>query len=422
MTKLEDNLREDALQRHPPVRVLYFDHTAQLGGGEIALADAIRNLDASRVTPIVVLAEDGPLAARLRPYAETHIVPLSPEIAKARKDALGASAGKRIRTAIEMLRYIDRLRRFLRENEIDIIHTNSLKADILGGIAGRLARKRVVWHVRDRIEDDYLPRRVVQLFRRMARIIPHFIIGNSAATLRTLHLHGRPPSCPVASGVDLVSIDRAELAAAHDIPRSADAVVGLVGRICAWKGQNIFLEAAAEVYPRFPGVRFQIIGAALFNEKDYEQKMRELPAALGIADSVDFLGFRSDVLALIKQLDILVHASTTGEPFGQVIVQGMAASKPVVATNGGGVPEIVVDGQTGILVPMGDTHAMADAIAALLQNRERAAEMGRQGRTRVSEHFTIEQTVRKLEAIYRLVMGSKEQVCESSFATRPSPV
>src|SRR4051812_26231978 len=97
--------------------------------------------------------------------------------------------------------------------------------------------------------------------------------------------------------------------------------------------------AAAEVLKKFPRARFKVVGAALFAELEYEREVRGLPSELGIADAVEFTGFRDDVRELIADLDLLVHASTSGEPFGQVIVQGMAAAKPIVATNGGGVPE-----------------------------------------------------------------------------------
>lgn len=100
----------------------------------------------------------------------------------------------------------------------------------------------------------------------------------------------------------------------------------------------------------------------------------------------------------------MVHASTKGEPFGQVIIEGMAAGKPVVATNGGGVPEIVEDGRTGILVPMGDVQAMAEAISQILSDPVEARAMGIRARQRVADHFTLQQTARRVEAVYEEVL------------------
>ena len=180
--------------------------------------------------------------------------------------------------------------------------------------------------------------------------------------------------------------------------------IALIGRISPWKGQHIFLQAAQSVAERFPNVRFFVIGAALFDEHKYDEEIRQLPKKLGIENLVEFTGFCSDIEEVIEGLDLVVHASMTGEPFGQVIIEGMAAGKPVVATNGGGVPEIVEDGSTGILVPMGDVQAMADAICEILADPVRAREMGIRGRQRVENHFTVELTASKVETVFYEVL------------------
>jgi glycosyltransferase involved in cell wall biosynthesis len=380
-----------------PRRILFVDHTAALGGGEIALLSLVRRLDRRRYHPLVVLFSDGPLAAALRSASiETHILPINAAVLQTRKDGIGLGTLLRLGVVLRSLRHVWRLRDFIRRHDIDLVHTNSLKSDVIGGLAARAARVPVIWHVRDRITEDYLPRIVVRAFRLLCRAVPTFIVGNSDATLQTLHLRGRKATATVYSGIDAIAED--DRAAP---PRATEApVIGLVGRITPWKGQDIFLRAAAEVLKTFPAARFQVIGAALFAEQDYEREVHALPDELGIAHAVEFAGFREDARQLIAQFDLLVHASTSGEPFGQVIVQGMAAGKPIVATDGGGVPEIVVDGETGMLVAMGDSRAMAAAICRLLADPKRAAQMGRLGLQRVREHFTIERSVARLQQVY----------------------
>ena len=149
-----------------------------------------------------------------------------------------------------------------------------------------------------------------------------------------------------------------------------------------------------------PDAKFRIVGAALFGEADYEAEVRALAAQLGLDDAVEWLGFRRDVPDVVAQMDVLVHASTTGEPFGQVLIEGMAAARPVVATNGGGVPEIVLDGETGILVPMNEVELLALAMLRLWREPESARAMGELGRARVQCEFTIEATARKVEAVW----------------------
>ena len=394
-----------------PVRVLLFDHTAELGGGEIALAELVRRLDRARVDPVVLLGSHGPLEGLLEGQVPVHLMLLDDSVVHARKDSLGLASAGNLGAVRSSLSYIRRLSRFMEQERIEVLHTNSLKASILGGIAGRLSGVQVVWHIRDRIAADYLPAKVVLLMRQMAKVIPHFVIGNSLATLATLDLP-RTPTAAIASGVDLekfFSPEDAGLTILAQETKRASPVIGRVGRICPWKGQHVFIEAAALVHARYPAARFQIIGAALFKEHDYDLELHRLTETMGLTDVLKFTGFQSDVAPLIRALDVLVHASTVAEPFGQVVVQGMACAKPVVATNGGGVRETMVDGVTGLLVPMGDASAMAEAICALLADPAMAQAMGERGRKRVMEHFTIEQSARKVTEVYERVAGRSDR-------------
>jgi glycosyltransferase involved in cell wall biosynthesis len=378
---------------------LFFDHTAALGGGEIALLNLVSALDRQRFAPVVLLASPGPLVAELeRAGIETHVLPLAPEVVQTRKDSLGAGSLLKAGLMLRALLYVFRVARFIAKRRVDLVHTNSLKADLIGGLAARLGRVPVVWHIRDRIADDYLPPAVVTVFRWLARVVPHCVLANSESTFRTLQLppvaHGRKaPHRVVHDGIVAVP----ETAARFD---SAHPLIGIVGRISPWKGQHVFLRAAALVRARFPRARFQIIGSALFDEAGYEREIRELAITLGLGHAVEFTGFRSDVAEMIQQLDILAHASTSGEPFGQVVAEGMIAGKPVVATNGGGVPEIIEDGISGLLVPMGDVPALASALIWLLENPQQAIALGQAGRRRILDHFTIQQTARKIEGVF----------------------
>ncbi len=383
------------------MRVLFIDHTAKIGGGEIALANLVSNLDKNIVESSVLLFEDGPLQERLPSHTKVHLIPLAADVADAKKDSLGWSSLFRMSALILTFRHVIRVAQLAKELRVDIIHTNSLKADIIGGIAGRLARIPVVWHVRDRIDVDYLSKPVVHLFRVLSRIIPTFVIANSSATLSTLKLNGRRPSMAIGSGVDVEKYTTALTARAESKDVEADETrIGLVGRISPWKGQHVFLNAAAKVLKRFPKTRFELIGAALFDEQQYEIELHELCRSLGISESVTFVGFVTNVPQRVAQLTVLVHASTTGEPYGQVIIEGMAAEKAVIATNGGGVPEIVVDGTTGILVEMGNADAMAKAIEYLLDNPDLRKSMGKAGRVRALDHFTVQKTARMVEGVY----------------------
>jgi glycosyltransferase involved in cell wall biosynthesis len=115
------------------------------------------------------------------------------------------------------------------------------------------------------------------------------------------------------------------------------------------------------------------------------------------------------VAAAIQELDVVVHASTSPEPFGQVVVEAMASGRPVVATDGGGIRETVVHGVTGLLVPLNQPVGMANAIKQLLRDPEKARAMGRAGAERVRANFTVDHTARKVEQIYELLFASRRK-------------
>lgn len=386
-----------------PKRVLFIDHTAALGGGEVALFNLLEALDRKRFTPIVLLFEEGPLAARLRPLVDTHVIPIESTIANTRKDSLGISSLLKIGVLWDVIRFVARVTRFIRHQHVDVVHTNSLKSDIIGGVSSRLAGKPVIWHIRDRISTDYLPKPAVAIFRLLAKVIPTHVIAISQAVLRSLgektYRRGVSNASVVLDGIRLCD----PLPSQHrDYP-----AIGLIGRISPWKGQHIFVRAAALVRNRHPRAKFRVIGAALFGEHEYERELHSLTAELGMADVVEFTGFRNDVPQCIAGLDVVVHASTTAEPFGQVILEGMAAAKPIVATAGGGVLEIIEDNVSGLLVPMNNTPAMANAISWLIENPQRASDLGANARNRVENCFRMERVALEVERVLSRVLNGK---------------
>lgn len=368
------------------------DHTATMGGGEVALLHLARALTNSRYQPVVLLFSDGPLAQHLTQSGiECHVLPMDAGVINARKDELGGGTLLKVKDVLSTLSFSRSVARFMRDSSISLVHTNSLKSDLIGGVAARMAGLPVIWHVRDRIVADYLPSKVAFAFRALCHVMPHRVIAISQAVRETLG--DNPRVRVVYDGTPLPEPRPA-------LDSSGKLMVGLVGRITPWKGQDVFLRAAAIVRRKLPQAAFQVIGSALFGELEYEKSLHRIVQSEGIADAVEFTGFRTDVAELISRVDLLVHASKTGEPFGQVIIEGMAAGKPIVATRGGAVPEIVVEGQTGLIVSMGDAEKMADAIIALLSDPARAAAMGRAGRDRIAQHFTIEKTAQCVQQVY----------------------
>ena len=346
------------------LRVVYLDHVARLSGGELALLRSLEPL-LDRIDPLVVLAEDGPLVGALTDIGvEVRVVPLSPALRDLRKDR--SLVGLRVRPLIDLARYVWMLRALIRIERAALVHTNSLKSALYGGVAARLAGVPVVWHIRDRISSDYLPSAAVALVRALSRVLPSFVIANSRMTLATVRpRRGRvvPNSVAPNSG--------------HTVgtARSGPVTLGLIGRLAPWKGQELFLRAFAAAFPR-GDERAVLIGAALFGEDEYAAWLPPLAESLGISDRTVFRGFQADVEAELSTIDILVHCSLTPEPFGQVILEGMAAGLAVLAAAEGGPSEIITDGVDGILVAPRDPVALAAAMRTLAADETLRSRLG----------------------------------------------
>ncbi|XHR26840.1 MAG: glycosyltransferase family 4 protein [Chthoniobacteraceae bacterium] len=382
-----------------PWNVLFFDHSARPGGGEIALLRLIAALDRERFHPLVVLGSAGEFQTLLAEAGiEVHYLPLPTGIADVRKEKLSPSALLSAGKTRECWSYARRLAAFMESHHVDLLHTNSLKADLIGAAAARRARVPLIWHVRDRIASDNLSALTASGFRLACRCLPDHIVVNSRATLETLGRAARGKATVVYDGLPFPDF------APVPIP-PGPPVIGILGRISPWKGQHVFLNAAAQIRKNFPHARFRIIGAPLYGEEFYEQDLRAMSNRLGLTGAVEFTGFEKDIKREIERLTVLVHASTLPEPFGQVVFEAMYYSRPVVATRAGGVPEIVEDNITGILVPMEDAQAIACAVESLLAAPECARQMGAKGRERVLHYFLAEQSARKIESIYSTLLS-----------------
>jgi glycosyltransferase involved in cell wall biosynthesis len=377
--------------------VVFVDHVARMSGGEIALLRLLPAL-AGHVDVHVVLGEDGPLVARLREAGiSVEILELPARLRDVRKGTIQLR-GFDARALVHLPPYVLQLRRRLRVLETDIVHTNSLKSALYGGMAARLARVPVVWHVRDRIARDYLPRSAVRLVRLGARLLPTAIVANSQATLATL-----PPLDRSRVVFGHVVLDGVTAFQRHD--GSSDRLtIGVVGRLASWKGQEVFLDAFALAF-RGTDVNGRIIGSALFGEEAYAARLERRAETLGIAGQIEFRGFRDDISAELNELDVLVHCSVLPEPFGQVVLEGMAAGLPVVAAAAGGPTELLTDGVDGLLTPPGDVPRLADALRRLHADEALREELGAAAQRRSLE-FTPERTAAQLFAIYRGIMSS----------------
>lgn len=386
----------DTLSRpeRPPVperlRIVYVDHVAQLSGGELALARLLAALP--EVDAHVLLAEDGPLRGMLADGGATvEVLALDPRAGKLRRGDVGSGVAT-VRAAALTAAYTLRLARRIHQLKPDAVHTNSLKSGFYGSVAAKLARVPVVWHLRDRLAEDYLPARAITLTRLAMRHLPDVVVCNSAETMRTARVAAQvvpDPYCP-----QLPTQARAD----HGM------VVGMVGRLAPWKGQDVFLRAFAAAFAEQPWVQARIVGSAMFGEHDYPAGLRALTTELGLDEQVAFVGFTTDVEHELRRLDVLVHASVVAEPFGQVVVEGMAAGLPVVATAAGGPLEIITAEVDGLLTAPADVAELATALVRLANDGALRERLGHAAQTRAYE-FAPELIGAQMMVLYREMLA-----------------
>lgn len=292
-----------------------------------------------------------------------------------------------------------------KRHKADVVHlNNSLRSQLAGALAGRMLRVPCISHQRDFDQIDIL----TKIHTRLV----DYHIAISTSIKEHIMAFGVPESkiCIVPDAIDLdefhddTDIDYLLREFQHNGKTKS---FGIFGRIVEWKGIREFVIAADQVLKRIPGAKAFIVGGPSDGSPKYENDVRELVYSLGRGDDIIFTGYRRDVPALMKMMDVVVHASTRPEPFGMVLVEAMAMGKPVVATRGGGPMDIVIDGQTGFLVDFNDPDAMADKIVEILRNSELAGMIGMNAKNRVVQMYCKERYARQLEDVYESLLNRR---------------
>jgi glycosyltransferase involved in cell wall biosynthesis len=373
------------------------NHTAEMGGAEFALIRLIASMDRTKWQPVVVFGADGPAADRLRKMSvETYVLPLGEALRSTKKDSLTQKGLFSLRRWVGLTGYSLRLSRFLKERAADVVHTNSMKAHVLGGIAARLAGVPLVWHVRDSIERSYLPVAAVKAMQLLAARLPDKIVAVSENIAQSiLGENWKSRAKVIYDGLEPAAFENPSSPA-----ETPEWKIGIVGRLTPWKGQHVFIEAAAALLSKGYPVSFEILGSALFGEEKYATGLHRQIATLGVGSRIQFRGFVSDVGKRMRKWDLCVHASTSPDPCPNVVLEAMAAGVPVVGSNGGGVPELLDRGRCGELYTMGNSAELANAMERLLLNRERRATISLCARERAMALFRSDRVWAEVEEIW----------------------
>lgn len=381
------------------ITVLYVHaNNTDIGGADYCLFKLADELDKDKFRPIVCLSEKTDIVDLYdKAGIKTYIIKMA-RIKKNRNPLY------LIRLAGAFIPTILTIKRIIKEEYVDIVHGNDL-LDIYGPIAGRLSSIPVTQYIRWILPSPNWLRIVLT---NLVYKINSRVMTVSDGVARDMFSHNGVVKPSVITCFDWIDMDKVGHVAGEQnirkqfhIPPEA-MVVGNLGRLDPWKGQAVFLKAAAKVHENFPETYFLIVGGEVSGSgrETYGDELKKSAVELGIQDNVVFTGHRSDISNVMSTMDIFVHSSISPDPLPGVVLEAQFCETPVVGANAGGVPEEIENNVTGLLYKMGDAVDMAQKISYLIENKDMLQEMGKAGKARVTEVFDKVKLCQRIENVY----------------------
>ncbi|NMO95714.1 glycosyltransferase family 4 protein [Paenibacillus lemnae] len=382
------------------MKIAFYNHTSDMSGAEISLLLTAKHL--KKAHPIL-FAPEGPLLQKARSQG-IEVTALSSFRARMTRNPFML-----IGYAMGMLLAGWKLARQLKRSEADLVHANSIRAGIMAGLFRWFHGLPVIWHVRDMPPRGFMG----QLIRRFAARSAQAVIGISDSVLYAMEHESLVDKCHlVHNGVELKQADPAERRENREKVRaeletSQDAqVLAIIGQIAPWKRQEDAIEAFSTLVREGRNCVLWIVGEAKFRPENerYLAHLHERVKDLQLHNHVKFTGYREDVLEICCGADLLLLCSED-EPFGRVIIEAMSQGTPVIASRGGGVPEIIEQGRSGWMYETGHIQELTDRIRQVLDDDRLWRSLSHNGQQRAADRFSIQQTAEKVEFIYQQLLN-----------------
>lgn len=384
-----------------------------IGGSFYSLFYLVDGLDKSTYDPCVVFYQKHsllPLFKQAGIRTEIFSLPKPIHLSLFDKGALKILREpiKILQSAINFYRFFIRqsfkYRKYIINNKIELVHlNNTILRNHNWMLAAKLAGIKCVTH--ERGVNNHFPAMARFFARHIDAIV--CISGAVEDNLKNRKMdsgqlvkifNGIDPDCVIAEK------NMEEIRKEFNIPESSP-VIGIVGNIRGWKGQEVVVRAVARIKEKHQDIRCLIVGDYSKNEQDYYDRLKHIINELDIVENIIFTGYQSNVASFMNAMAIVIHASILPEPFGRVLIEAMALSKPVVGSNEGAVPEIVVEAETGAMFKPGDDKALAKIVITLLNDPERRVKMGENGRLRLEQHFHIKRNVEQTQNMYQRLLS-----------------
>lgn len=381
--------------------ILVVHQSADLYGSDRVLLALMASLNRNKYYPIVLLPVDGPLIAEMAAAGvECHVLPIA-RVSRATLSLRGL-----LRLPVILIRSIRAINRVLNERHVDIVHSNTL-AVLSGALWARWYRVPHVWHVHEIILTPTIVRKVYALL--LCRFADCVICVSNA--VKENLLQDKPA---LGSKIQVVwnglardlcmDVDEVRQCRHSMGVRDGDVLVALVGRINRWKGHDELVKAAGILWQQgVCHVRFVIAGSVVPGQEHFLNALQLAISGSPAKQCFILLPFTKNIWLTWDACDIAVIPSIEPEPFGMVALEAMLSSKPVIAANHGGLSEIIVNEETGLLVEPRDSQALAAAILRLVQNESERARYGICGKKRAQEIFSLDKQLASVCKIYELL-------------------
>lgn len=375
------------------MNLLILHGSSDLYGASKILLVTVQFLLKKGYRPLVVLGHPGPLADKLlEAGAEVTYIRLG-ILRRKYKNPIGI-----LNRLYVLMKAYQSLKRLIRDRQITTVYSNTT-AVLAGAFAARSMGVKHIWHIHEIIES---PKWLSFLLGKLVNSYSHHVLVVSTAVQQSW---GRYVSADklqlVHNGIDYAPYLQPSGKLRTELGVSEDTVVvGMVGRVHYWKGQNYFLQIASLLHRQFPQLHFVMIGDAFPGYEYLYDQLSAIIARENLQEKVTDLGYRTDVAELLQGFDILVLPSILPDPFPTVILEAMASGKPVVATQQGGALEMVENGYTGIWIPVNEAAQAAAAMEQLVFSQPLRKRMGDKGREKVLAEYSLEAFENKMIKVF----------------------
>ena len=386
-------------------KVTFIGSAAEMGGVEFSTLYLASHLNPGDWEPVVVCPKEGRLASACRDAGVSvkiismpHLFSTSFRVSK-RSDVRFPNPFSWVVNFFSVLVGAWRLNVYLSHEKPDIVVTKGMYAHFCGGLAAKVAGIKCVWHVQDFISERFFGIYRV-IFGILARLFPDVIAVDGGSIARQLPAQIRSRVSLVFNGVDIQifrpgldgSSIRKQLAIA-----SKEIVIGHAARITPWKGQHHLLEAFGKVACNHPEMRLLFVGAPIFDNDGYDQRLRTRVDELKLNHRVIFAGFRPDLANVLSAMDIFAYPSLEKDTSPLALLSAMACGLPILAFDIEGVREVI--DESGMLIPVGDDNKMADALDLLVRDISFRNQLANRSREKAVRQFSLERYVVEMEAV-----------------------